>query len=459
MMLGMYYGLTLGLGTLSTPWSWLVNLGLIFQFPLAHSLLLTARGRRFLSGLAPQAVGRDLTTTTYATVASWQLLLLFWGWTPSGLVWWEASGVAEVGLTALYVSAWLLLGSAMLTAGIQLQTGLLGWWAVFRQRRPRYPSMPTTGLFRLTRQPIYVTFALTLWTVPTWTPDQLLLAVLWTGYCVLAPLHKEQRFTHLFGDAFREYQQQVPYWLPQWSNLSHLFTQQDMQRNDCSIYETHGAEWWRGSQRFLRTLQSLVPPRMRFFSQFVDWQGKTVLDLGCGGGFMSEELARRGATVIGVDPAAAALQAAREHAQQSKQSIDYRHGAGESLPLEAASVDLVVCVDVLEHVTDLPRTLDEIRRVLRPGGSFCFDTINRNWLASLVIVRLGEDVLRLLPRGTHDPELFIKPQELRSLLQERGFVCQPFTGLGPCGVNRHGELRFGALPSTLLMYMGVATLT
>jgi len=229
--------------------------------------------------------------------------------------------------------------------------------------------------------------------------------------------------------------------------------------NDLSIYRTYAANWWDGSQRFLRLLHNIVPARMKHFATVVGrWTGKRVLDLGCGGGFMSEALAREGADVIGVDPSAPAIEAAKVHAREEGLAIDYKVGTGERIPLEDASVDCVVCVDVLEHVEDLEAVLDEIGRVLRPGGLFLFDTINRTPLASLVLVHLGETVLGLLPRGTHDPARFIKPAELGALLAKRGFDVGPIVGLAPSGINRRLDFTFGRFPSTQIMYMGHARL-
>jgi 2-polyprenyl-6-hydroxyphenyl methylase/3-demethylubiquinone-9 3-methyltransferase len=231
-------------------------------------------------------------------------------------------------------------------------------------------------------------------------------------------------------------------------------------RNDLTIYDTVADDWWSGRTRWVRTLHNMVPGRLGYFDRIVarhgGWKGSRVLDLGCAGGFMAEAIDARGAAVTGIDPAARAIDAARAHAAQTGREIAYDTGVGEALPYEDAAFDIVVCVDVLEHVADLAQVLAETARVLRPGGLFLFDTINRNPLARLVVVTMGEGVLGLLPRGTHDPALFIRPAELRAGLERAGFTVGPLTGLGPRGIDRRGDFTFGRLPGTAIIYMGSA---
>jgi 2-polyprenyl-6-hydroxyphenyl methylase/3-demethylubiquinone-9 3-methyltransferase len=227
-------------------------------------------------------------------------------------------------------------------------------------------------------------------------------------------------------------------------------------RNNLAIYDDVAADWWSDEIRWVRTLKNLVPGRLSWFDRHIDWRGKTVLDLGCAGGFMAEALAEKGAIVTGIDPAGAAIEAARRHAEAAGQTIRYDVGVGERLPYGGSEFDAVVCVDVLEHVDDLALVLAGVERVLKPGGLFLFDTINRNVLSRLATITIAEDVLRLLPKGTHDPHLFIKPPELAKAMSDAGLVPGPLTGLGPHGVNRRGDLVFGALPLTTVLYMGVA---
>ncbi len=200
----------------------------------------------------------------------------------------------------------------------------------------------------------------------------------------------------------------------------------------------------------------MVPGRLKWFDTHIDWQGKDVLDLGCAGGFMAEALDDRGARVTGIDPAKDAIAAASAHAQDTGRDIRYDVGLGEALPYADASFDAVVCVDVLEHVQSLPRVISETARVLRPGGLFLFDTINRTPVARLATITMAEDVLKLLPKGTHDPDMFIKPSELRVELENAGFAVGKMVGLGPRGINGRGDITFGRVPGTMIIYMGTA---
>ena len=222
MIIAMYHGMTRTFGTLASPWRWIANAALVLQFFVSHSFLLTRRGQSVLSALVPAPFGGRLATTTYALIASLQLLVLFTLWSPSGIIWWQAKGATLWFMTAFYGGAWLLLLKSIWDAGIELQTGMLGWRALHRGVMPVFPDMPTRGLFRLIRQPIYLAFALTLWTVPVWTPDQLLVSVVLTGYCLAGPLLKERRFLRRFGARFAAYQAATPYWVPRmWNRNRH----------------------------------------------------------------------------------------------------------------------------------------------------------------------------------------------------------------------------------------------
>ena len=224
MIVAMFHGMSESHGTVPWPWAILVNAALVLQFPLGHSLLLTRRGTRWIAGAVPGAHGPVLATTSYAIVASVQVLTLFVLWTPTGIVWWRAEGWTLTAMALVYGASWLLVARSIYDAGAEVQSGALGWMSLIQNIAPRFPDMPTGGLFRLIRQPIYVAFTFTLWTVPVWTPDQLALAVALTAYCLLGPRLKERRFERRYGARFDAYRARVPYALPRLGSRQNRWT-------------------------------------------------------------------------------------------------------------------------------------------------------------------------------------------------------------------------------------------
>ena len=268
MIFHMCFGMSLGLGPFHGVAAFAANVFLLAQFPLVHSFLLSSKGRRRLRHFAPQAFAGDLATTTYVIIAALQILALFNLWSFSGIVWWRASGWALALILPLYAASWLLLGLAILNAGFGLQSGLLGWWAVFRNQRPQFPPLPTRGLFAVTRQPIYIAFTFTTWTVPTWTPDQLVVAIVLTAYCLIGPLFKEARFSQIHGQRFSDYQKTTPYWLPL------PFWQKRKTAINHAMYDDEAERWWDGSVRWVRTLQGLGWPALSIFRPSCGLEGQ-----------------------------------------------------------------------------------------------------------------------------------------------------------------------------------------
>ena len=204
---------------------------------------------------------------------------------------------------------------------------------------------------------------------------------------------------------------------------------------DNQLYDRLAETWWRPGSA-LGGLDTLNPGRFAYLDRVLDarglrYQDLEVLDLGCGGGLMSEAYARRGARVTGVDPSTVSLKVARAHARESGLSIRYKQGRGEALPFPDASFDLVSCCDVLEHVDDLDAVIHRITRVLRPDGLFFFDTINRTWLSWLFVIEVFQEWLHLVPAGTHDWDMFITPGELGVSLARAGLEVRDLSGLGP----------------------------
>lgn len=194
-----------------------------------------------------------------------------------------------------------------------------------------------------------------------------------------------------------------------------------MERNNLAFYDQQAVQWWSETATIF-PLSKLNLLRFEYFDRFIpNWQGLRVLDVGCGGGYTCEFLAQRGARVTGMDPSAACIEVAKSHAEEMGLTIDYHVGLGETLPFEDDSFDVVVCVDVLEHVQSVVATVTEIGRVMQPGGLFCFDTINRTWQSRWLMIWLLEDVLRQIPRGIHDWHQFVPPEELHHLLTQAEF--------------------------------------
>lgn len=229
-----------------------------------------------------------------------------------------------------------------------------------------------------------------------------------------------------------------------------------MPTNDLSIYQLDAKTWWDDQRGPMAPLHWLTPARFDYFREKAgSLAGKRVLDIGCGGGLLAERFAAAGAQVVGVDRLWSCVAAGGIHVLQSNLTIYYAQMSAERLAFAERSFDIVVVADVLEHVADLEKVIGEVGRVLRDDGVLLFDTINRTWLARWVLVELGERVLRVVPRGTHDWQKFIKPRELRTRLQAAGMKMEHVTGLGPLAYWR-GRVRFGRLPFTWLSYMGWA---
>ena len=201
-----------------------------------------------------------------------------------------------------------------------------------------------------------------------------------------------------------------------------------------------GHVWWDDDQcKDLNLLRYCMNPvRMAYFRRTVDltpssggaWQ--KVLEVGCGGGYLTEEFAKAGFDVAGIDPAQASLDCARQHAAQGDLSITYVLGSGEQIPFSNASFDIVLCCDVLEHVNSVDRVLGEIARVLRPRGLFFFDTVNRTLASWLGVIKMMQD----WQSNSHGARVhvwhkFIKPHELVASMAENGLEGRDLRGFGP----------------------------
>jgi 2-polyprenyl-6-hydroxyphenyl methylase/3-demethylubiquinone-9 3-methyltransferase len=207
---------------------------------------------------------------------------------------------------------------------------------------------------------------------------------------------------------------------------------------DNDIYQQRGHDWWAEDAAFdiYNLRYCMNPVRYGYFKrklQGLHLPGKAVLDIGCGGGFLAEEFARDGYAVTGIDPAARSLEAARKHAAQSDLAICYREGKGEALPFPDDSFDIVACCDVLEHVDDYNRVIGEVARTLKPGGVFCYDTVNRTWWSKVAMIKISQEwsFTRWTQPNVHVWEKFIKPAELVAAMSGCGLANRELAGISP----------------------------
>jgi 2-polyprenyl-6-hydroxyphenyl methylase/3-demethylubiquinone-9 3-methyltransferase len=187
--------------------------------------------------------------------------------------------------------------------------------------------------------------------------------------------------------------------------------------------------WWDPNSEF-KPLHEINPLRLSWIDQAVGLRGKRVLDVGCGGGILSEAMATRGAEVTGIDLSDKALEIARLHLLESGNQVTYRKAAAEALAEEQpARFDVVTCMEVLEHVPDPASHVRACANLLKPGGCAFFATINRNPKAFLFAIIGAEYILRLLPRGTHEYARLIRPSELSAWCRRAGLGAEGIVGI------------------------------
>jgi len=195
--------------------------------------------------------------------------------------------------------------------------------------------------------------------------------------------------------------------------------------------------WW-DLKGEMGTLHTINPLRTKFITDGLDLSGRKVLDVGCGGGILSEALAKANAHVTGIDLSNESIEAAKIHASQHGLDIDYRYeNIEETASKHAGEFDAITCMEMLEHVPEPGKIIAACSKLLKPGGHAYFSTINRTPKAFLFVIFGGEYILRLLPRGTHTYRKLIRPNELKHWAQESGFefrrlaslIYNPFTGI------------------------------
>ena len=205
-------------------------------------------------------------------------------------------------------------------------------------------------------------------------------------------------------------------------------------------FDAAAPRWWDPEGEF-RPLHDLNPARLDYIEARAGLAGRRVLDVGCGGGLLSEGMARRGARVTGIDLAPGALEVARLHALEAGVSVDYRQIAAEELAASSpAAFDLVTCLELLEHVPDPAGLVRGLAQLVRPGGDIVCSTINRNPKAFALAIVGAEYLLRLLPAGTHQYARLIKPSELARWGREAGLAVVELAGLAYDPMSRRARI-------------------
>ena len=217
-------------------------------------------------------------------------------------------------------------------------------------------------------------------------------------------------------------------------------------QDEVAKFEAMAAEWWDATGKF-KPLHMMNPCRLDYITEQIaaeynrdltegaPFKGLRLLDIGCGGGLLSEPMARLGATVVGADAAPTNIEVARIHAAKSGLDIDYRNTTAEALAADGEQFDVVLNMEVIEHVSDPAAYMRACHDLLKPGGLMIASTINRNPKSFMVAIIGAEQIMRWLPRGTHDWKKFITPDELYDLIRgaglmpvdRKGFVFNPLT--------------------------------
>lgn len=194
-------------------------------------------------------------------------------------------------------------------------------------------------------------------------------------------------------------------------------------------FEALASRWWDPQSEF-KPLHDINPLRLEYIDRRAGLNGKKVIDIGCGGGILAESMAAKGAQVTGIDMGEAPLAVARLHLLESGVSVDYQKiTAEEYATANAASLDVVTCMEMLEHVPDPASTIAACAKLAKPGANVFFSTINRNPKAFLFAIVGAEYVLNMLPKGTHEYKKFIRPSELEAWCRQAGLKVREITGM------------------------------
>lgn len=208
-----------------------------------------------------------------------------------------------------------------------------------------------------------------------------------------------------------------------------MSTAVNVDRQEIAKFEQLANRWWDPQSEF-KPLHEINPLRLNFIDERVGLAAKRVLDVGCGGGILSESMAQRGAIVTGIDMGEAPLAVARLHQLESAVDVEYMHTTAEALAqTQAGQFDVVTCLEMLEHVPEPASVIAACQTLVKPGGQVFFSTISRNPKSYLFAIIGAEYILKLLPKGTHDYRKFIRPSELDRWARAAGLTLAEITGM------------------------------
>ncbi len=206
-------------------------------------------------------------------------------------------------------------------------------------------------------------------------------------------------------------------------------SRQNVDTAEVAKFDALASRWWDQDGEF-RALHEINPLRLDWIRQHVDLKGCRVLDVGCGGGILTESMATAGADASGIDMAEGPLEVARLHQIESGAEVDYRQATAEEMAAEhPGQFDVVTCLEMLEHVPSPPQVIASVAKLVKPGGHVFFSTINRNPKSFLFAIVGAEYVLKLLPTGTHEYQKFIRPSELESWARAADLELQSSIGM------------------------------
>ena len=227
-------------------------------------------------------------------------------------------------------------------------------------------------------------------------------------------------------------------------------SKQNVDPNEINKFEELASRWWDEASEF-KPLHDINPLRLNFINDNSPVASLKVLDVGCGGGLVSEGLARFGATVTGIDMGEAPINVAKLHLLESKLKVEYLQTTAEELAAKrAGKYDIVTCLEMLEHVPDPASVVSACSKLVKPGGHVYFSTINRNPKAWLLAIVGAEYILNMLPKGTHEYNKLIRPSELDAWARQAGLHCQQMIGMHYNPITKNYKLGKGVDVNYLL---------